>query len=125
MHNRHLNGWKEIGSYLGRAVRTAQRWEAQLGMPVHRPAAKSRAVVIGIPKELDTWLTGNRPYFDSDEAAQTTDALSDIAALNEKLTRLQTEAIQLTQEIARVRGVAAALPKTDLVDFAAIQVGSD
>jgi hypothetical protein len=31
-----LDGWKEIASYIGRGVRSAQRWERELGMPVHR-----------------------------------------------------------------------------------------
>jgi len=31
-----LNSWKEIGSFLGVNVRTAQRWEAERGMPVRR-----------------------------------------------------------------------------------------
>jgi hypothetical protein len=29
-----LNGWKEIAGFFGRGVRTVQRWEQQLGLPV-------------------------------------------------------------------------------------------
>ena len=37
-HSSVLNSWKEIASYLGRSVRTVQRWEREFGLPVHRPA---------------------------------------------------------------------------------------
>jgi hypothetical protein len=29
-----LTSWKEIGQYLGKGVRTVQRWEQQMGLPV-------------------------------------------------------------------------------------------
>ena len=51
-----LNSWKEISSYLGRSVRTVQRWEADLGLPVRRPRAHSRSAVIAMSDELDVWL---------------------------------------------------------------------
>lgn len=31
-----LHGWKEIAAFLCKGVRTAQRWERELGLPVHR-----------------------------------------------------------------------------------------
>lgn len=37
-----LNSWKEIAVYLGLGVRTAQRWELQLNLPVHRIGSGSR-----------------------------------------------------------------------------------
>jgi len=51
-----LNSWKEIAAYLGRGVRTVQRWENDLGMPVHRPKGKDRSAVLAIADELDAWL---------------------------------------------------------------------
>ena len=30
-----FSSWKEIAAYLGKGVRTVQRWEAVLGLPVH------------------------------------------------------------------------------------------
>jgi hypothetical protein len=51
-----LNSWKEIASHLGRGVRTVQRWERDLGMPVRRPRAKSRSAVIAMADEIDAWL---------------------------------------------------------------------
>jgi len=51
-----LNSWKEIAAYMGRGVRTVQRWEATLGLPVHRPKGKDRSAVLALAEELDTWL---------------------------------------------------------------------
>ena len=50
-----LHGWKEIAVYLGRGVRTVQRWERDLGLPVHRLTTKGAEVVNALPSELDEW----------------------------------------------------------------------
>jgi hypothetical protein len=57
---RILNGWKEIASYLGRGVRTVQRWEVLYQMPVHRPAEKDRSAVVALAHELDQWIRQSR-----------------------------------------------------------------
>lgn len=51
-----LNSWKEIATYLGRGVRTVQRWETELRLPVHRPRAKNRSAVLAFREELEDWL---------------------------------------------------------------------
>jgi len=51
-----LNSWKEIAVYLGRGVRTAQRWERDLALPVRRPRGKDRSAVFAVPTEIDAWL---------------------------------------------------------------------
>jgi hypothetical protein len=53
-----LNSWKEIASYLGRGVRTVQRWETNLGLPVRRPKGKERSAVLALTDEMDAWLRG-------------------------------------------------------------------
>jgi hypothetical protein len=55
-NNEVLNSWKEVATYMGRGVRTVQRWERELGLPVRRPRAKSRSAVIAFKAELDQWL---------------------------------------------------------------------
>jgi hypothetical protein len=57
---RYLSSWKEIAQYFGRGVRTVQRWEAMLGLPVRRPHGRSRSAVMAITDELDEWLSGAR-----------------------------------------------------------------
>lgn len=32
-----LSGWKEIANYLRKGVRTVQRYERELGLPIRRP----------------------------------------------------------------------------------------
>jgi hypothetical protein len=56
-NRRILNGWKQISNHIDRGVRTAQRWEALLGMPVHRPALKDRSAVVAFSDELESWLS--------------------------------------------------------------------
>jgi predicted DNA-binding transcriptional regulator AlpA len=51
-----LNSWKEIALYMGRAVRTVQRWEEQCQLPVHRPRGKKRSSVFALAAEIDRWL---------------------------------------------------------------------
>ena len=52
-----LNSWKEIATYLGRGVRTVQRYERNLGLPVRRLGGESGRSVIAFPQDLDDWLT--------------------------------------------------------------------
>jgi CHAT domain-containing protein len=51
-----LNSWKEVADYLGRGVRTVQRWERDLNLPVRRPRGTERSAVIALKQELDHWL---------------------------------------------------------------------
>jgi hypothetical protein len=51
-----LHTWKEIASYVGCGIRTVQRWEHDLGLPVRRVAARERTAVMAFPDEIDSWL---------------------------------------------------------------------
>jgi Tfp pilus assembly protein PilF len=51
-----LNGWKEIGGYVCRDIRTVERWEKQRGLPVRRVPGAGRATVYALISELDEWL---------------------------------------------------------------------
>jgi hypothetical protein len=53
---RILNSWKEIADYMGRGVRTVQRWEQELGLPVRRPRGQSRSAVVAVAADLDEWV---------------------------------------------------------------------
>ncbi|HEX4067072.1 MAG TPA: hypothetical protein VHZ09_13705 [Acidobacteriaceae bacterium] len=92
MEDRILSGWKEIGSYLDRAVRTVQRWELRFGMPIHRPARKRRTAVIAFPGELNAWLSGGS----SRTSLPAVELHDDPVRLREALVRLQHE----TQDLA-------------------------
>ena len=54
-----LSSWKEIAAHLGVNVRTAQKWEAERGLPVRRlPGGRGR--VMASVEELDAWLEAPR-----------------------------------------------------------------
>lgn len=54
--NEVLNSWKEIAAYLNRGVRTVQRWEIELDLPVRRPHGRTRSSVLALRPELDEWI---------------------------------------------------------------------
>lgn len=57
-----LDGWKEISGYLGRDVRTCQRWEKESGLPVYRINDTSdKSKVYSFKEDLDTWLKSKGP----------------------------------------------------------------
>jgi TolB-like protein len=53
-----LDSWKEIARYLGREVRTAQRWSLARGFPVHHLPGGKRPRVFALRSEIDAWLQG-------------------------------------------------------------------
>jgi TolB-like protein/Tfp pilus assembly protein PilF len=50
-----LDSWKEIAVYLKREVRTVQRWEKNLGLPVRRLTRDKQGAVFAYKSEIDTW----------------------------------------------------------------------
>ncbi len=52
-----LSSWKDIARYMGKGVRTVQRWEHHLGLPVRRPnGASHKSAVLLDRNDLETWL---------------------------------------------------------------------
>lgn len=51
-----LNSWKEIASYVGRGVRTVQRYERLYRLPVRRLAGMDHSAVMAFSDEIDAWL---------------------------------------------------------------------
>jgi tetratricopeptide (TPR) repeat protein len=51
-----LESWKEISDYLKRSVKTCQRWERELDLPIRRLDGTPRARVFAYKHELDNWL---------------------------------------------------------------------
>ena len=52
-----LDSWKEIAAFLNRTVRTAQRWEASEGLPVHRHVHRQGRTVFALKQEIRAWQT--------------------------------------------------------------------
>jgi hypothetical protein len=106
-----LNGWKEISSHIERGVRTAQRWELQFGMPVHRPASKRRTAVVAFADELDMWLIGNRAALNGE--SQNGSDETNPARLQETLFRLQLEAKELAAKLLHLEQHLHESPQRD------------
>ncbi len=51
-----LESWKEISGYLDRTVKTCQRWEQELDLPVRRLDGTLRPRVFAYKDEIDSWL---------------------------------------------------------------------
>ncbi|MBL8230535.1 MAG: PD40 domain-containing protein [Bryobacterales bacterium] len=50
-----LDSWKEIAAYLGKGVRTVQRWESTGGLPIYRVGLDRPGSVYAYRSELDAW----------------------------------------------------------------------
>jgi len=55
-HDEMLSGWKDIANYLGKGIRTVQRYERELGLPVRRLPGHSIGSVIALKSDLDSWV---------------------------------------------------------------------
>jgi hypothetical protein len=55
-----FESWKEIATYLGRNVRTVQRWERFEGLPVHRHQHARLGSVYAYRAEIDEWRSHRR-----------------------------------------------------------------
>jgi hypothetical protein len=85
-----LTSWKEIARYLNKGVRTVQRWERELGLPVRRPTRRSKGVVFALAEEIDQWLdvqSNKRIDPLKNELANVRTALSEALAQNEILRK--------------------------------------
>ncbi len=90
-----LNSWKEIAQYLGRGVRTVQRWERDMGLPVRRPRGKDRSAVVALRADLDAWL--NRC------PVKATRAAASIHDMRERATLAHGMAARLVELAARTQ----------------------
>jgi hypothetical protein len=97
-----LSGWKDIANYLGKGVRTVQRYESELGLPVRRPAGKPRGSVVATRPELDAWVSASpireafrlsRPPLDHDAptAAAIKNRIDEMRRLSGQMLALRAE----------------------------------
>ena len=54
MNKKILDGWKEIAEYVGKSIRTIQRWEKEENFPIKR--IKDKKSVFAYPDEIDKWM---------------------------------------------------------------------
>jgi hypothetical protein len=97
-----LSGWKEIANYLDKGVRTVQRYERELSLPVRRPAGKFRGSVLATKAELDAWVMASPIRGTFDLSAKSKAAALSLAALEkgaEEMKRLRQQLSTLRLEL--------------------------
>jgi hypothetical protein len=100
-----LTSWKDIARYMGKGVRTVQRWEQDFGLPVRRPRGSSKKAVLARPRDLDAWVAmrcSSRADLAPDvpRAAALTDALSSLACDIETSRMLRSSNCALLDEVS-------------------------
>ena len=98
-HEDILNSWKEIAVYLGRGVRTVQRWEQELALPVRRPRGRSRSAVLAFKRELDKWLTRTAKEHSASDALRASGTAQRNRALARKTAKLLSDLLRLAHAI--------------------------
>src|SRR5215471_17764720 len=97
-----LNGWKEIACYLGKGVRTVQRYERNLALPVRRPAGRPFGSVMATKAELDAWVSAS-PVRESFPVSLinsgNTAALKELKLRISEMHRLRHETVELRDEL--------------------------
>jgi len=68
LYSDRLDSWKEIAAYLKKDVRTVQRWEKNLGLPVRRLAQGKLGTVFAYRSEIDQWWKENASKLASEKA---------------------------------------------------------
>lgn len=99
-----LTSWKEISSHLGKGLRTVQRWEIELGLPIHRSRAGPRRTIFAIPEELDSWARSH-PH---------APAAAVVESLRKELASLRSEIDHLRHRLDRIE-IPRPLPGREVV----------
>jgi hypothetical protein len=100
-----LSSWKDIAKYLGKGVRTVQRWERQLGLPVRRPnGASQKSAVVLYRGDVDAWVATrfSARTLEKNEAQATRSSRSARTTLREGIRtarELRTANLALTEQI--------------------------
>ncbi len=101
-----LSGWKDIANYMGRGVRTVQRYERELGLPIRRPAGKVSGSVIATKVEIDAWITAaplRKKFTVSFPAPDNTELIKEFRQQVAELHRLRVEAAQSRADMSAPR----------------------
>jgi hypothetical protein len=94
-----LTCWKDIANYLGKGVRTVQRWEQEFGLPVRRPKGIAhKSAVIAYARDLDAWLESKWTQKNGHHAAHTAGATSNLDELIRTAQELRTTHDSLLRE---------------------------
>jgi hypothetical protein len=95
-----LSGWKDIASYLGKGVRTVQRYECELALPIRRESSRS---VIATVDELEAWVTGSpiRKQFRLTDPVLNIDTRAQLRGNVHEMSRLRKETLLVRHALSR------------------------
>ena len=96
-----LTSWKEIATYLGKSVRTVQRWESSLGLPVRRPNTNDRNIVVAVPDELDAWIKRRLQPRKATPQQHCSDQLERMHKLVHVMVQQTQQTLQKTSELVK------------------------
>ena len=95
-----LSGWKDIANYLDKGVRTVQRYEHDMGLPVRRPGGKPCGSVIATAAEIAAWVTASPSREGKELSRQATTSHSvDVDAIRSNVLEMQ----KLREEMSTLR----------------------
>jgi|HubBroStandDraft_6_1064221.scaffolds.fasta_scaffold310515_1 hypothetical protein len=97
-----IAGWKDIGRYLGKGIRTVQRWECELGLPVRRTHEGPKPGVVAVKAEIDAWVQalGLRDDRKANRMRALLQSLRELRAENQELRRqLEAERAKRQQQL--------------------------
>jgi len=124
-----LSSWKEIAQFFGKGVRTVQRWEKTLDLPIHRPPGAPSNVVLARESDLEAWMHRGLSHGEvngvaaAEELQHSFDVIhsairevrvqgparsSDLEILHERVEGLRSEVQSAREEIHHRRGSIAA-----------------
>jgi hypothetical protein len=98
----YLTSWKEIATYMHSGVRTVQRYEREMGLPVRRPTGKARGAVMATCAEIDGWIAA-RPIHKTFELTRTSVDLGQVYTAKmergmDAMLKLRNQMLELRKE---------------------------
>jgi hypothetical protein len=110
-----LTSWKDIARYMGKGVRTVQRWEQDFGLPVRRPQGSNKKAVLARPRDLDAWVAlrctsrAERAPMDGSSSTDRPQPSVSLAALSLLNARIETSRLLRDNNLALTKEVKAAV----------------
>jgi hypothetical protein len=114
-----LTSWKEIAQYMGKGVRTVQRWEQDFGLPVRRPSGSSKKAILARPTDLDAWVAlrcstrpaplASSPFVAALSLMPANSSRVSLEALSALNARIQTSHMLRTSNLALIEEMRSAL----------------
>jgi hypothetical protein len=120
-----LSSWKEIAQFFGKGVRTVQRWEKTLDLPIHRPPGAPSNVVLARESDLEAWMHRGMPHSerrvaseDLDQAFETIHAsIRELESASPETGRSRMDEVKsISERIEALRSAVQAVGRENLSD---------